>query len=150
MKKLMFLSISILFLFAFTACNDDDTEVIVDSSLPQGTFTSAKSGTFAAQNDTPTAGMAQLGTDSEGVNFLRFTPTFTTALATGTVTVYFSKSATLMFNPGNGNPNIRIVGTVTQNGERFFKLNTAVPADFTHVILWCASAGIPFGNAPLN
>ena len=35
-------------------------------------------------------------------------------------------------------------------GETFIKLGSAIPANFTHVILWCGTASIPFGNARLN
>ena len=138
---------------AFTACDDDDDEattITIDSSQPQGDFTVSRSGDFVAENGTPTMGTASLGTDSDGTNFLQFSDDFTTQLATGTVTVYLSTSETFTPDPMNGNPDLELVGSIRDNGEQNFRLESAPASTFTHVILWCASANIPFGNAELN
>ncbi len=147
-----------LLLFVFTSCEDDDsddapTPIMVDSSMPNGTFTSNRAGAFVEQNMTGSAGMAQLGTDSQGTQFLRFSNDFTSNFGTGTITVYLSETnedLNDVFDPANGNPGLRIVAPVTSGGEKFFKLDPAAGANFEYVILWCASASIPFGNAPLN
>ncbi len=147
-----------LLLFIFTSCDDDDsddapTTVTIDSSRPNGNFTSSRAGSFVEQNGTGSAGMAQLGTDTQGTQFLRFSNDFTSNFNTGTITVYLSETnqdLNDVFDPGNGNPGLRIVGPVTSGGEKFFRLDPAAGAQFNYVILWCASAGIPFGNAPLN
>jgi hypothetical protein len=149
MKRIFFAAIAFSML-ALAACSKDEKTVTVDSSQPEGTFTAGRTGSFTAQNGTPTMGTAELGTDSKGVPFLRFGSNFTTQLATGTVTVYLSTSASFVANPGAGNPDLRLVGTVGKNGEMYFKLTNAVPSNFTHVILWCGSANIPFGNARLQ
>ena len=153
MKKLALnLLVIIALSFTFIACDDDSstTEVIVDSSMPTGTFTAARSGTFTAQNDTPTAGSVSVGTDTDGDSFLMFGSDFTTMLATGTVTVYLSTSSEFMADPANGNPDLKLIGAVSQNGESYIKLNAAVESKFTHVILWCGSANIPFGYAMMQ
>lgn len=148
LKKLSFF---VLVLTLFAACSDDDpTEVVIDSSLPQGQFTSMKSGTFMEQNSTGSTGTAELGTDSEGTQFLHFGSNFNTNLATGTVTVYLSTSDTYMADPGNGNPDLLLIGPVKKAGENYFKIDPAADSKFTHVILWCGSASIPFGYAELN
>jgi hypothetical protein len=139
------------FLFlAFTACNNDDDPEIIDSSVPTGQFTVAKSGTFVAENGTPTAGTVEIGTDEDGENFLHFGTNFTTELGTGTVSIYLSTSQTFTPDPANGNPNLRVVGSVGSNGEQYIKLASAVDSKFTHIILWCGTANIPFGYAALN
>jgi hypothetical protein len=149
MQKIQILTI-LLALFSFVACESDPEEVIIDSSQPQGTFTPVEMGTFVEQNMTGSAGTAALGTDEEGTEFLRFGSDFMTNLGTGTVTVYLSTSQDFMADPGNGNPDLRLVGPVRSNGENFFKLDPAAESKFTHVILWCGSANIPFGYAALN
>ena len=106
-----------------------------------------RSGTFTAQNDTPTAGNAEVGLDEDDRTFLRLSDDFTTAVATGTVTVYLSTSEEFITDPGNGNPDLRLIGAVQENGEHFFEINGGIDSKFTHVILWCASANIPFGFA---
>jgi hypothetical protein len=148
MKKLIYLFAIVA--FGITSCSDDTETITIDSSKPNGTFTTAKSGTFVAQSDTPTAGMAQLGTDSDGVQFLRFSESFTTQFATGTVSVYLSTSAVFVASPGTGNPDLKLVGPTLKAGETFFKLDPAAPSKFTHVILWCGTASVPFGYAALN
>jgi len=141
--------LSIATLSTFTACEKTE-EVIIDSSLPQGAFTAAKSGTFTEQNGTGSKGAAQIGTDADGTYFLKLGSDFSTTLATGTVTVFLSTSEVYTADPGNGNPNLQLIGVVGKNGEMYFKLSAAPAAKFTHAILWCASASIPFGYAPLN
>jgi hypothetical protein len=149
MKKVLFATAVVAMSF-LTACSKDEKTVTVDSSQPDGAFTVARAGALTAQNGTPTTGTVELGTDSKGTPFLRFGPNFTTQLATGTVSIYFSTSMNFVANPGAGNPDLRLVGPVAKNGETFIKLNAAIPANFTHVILWCGTASIPFGNARLN
>lgn len=150
MKRLM-----VFFFFAtaltFTACESDSNDPeIIDPTQPVGTFTASRSGDFVAQNNTPTDGSAMLGTDDNGDQFLRFGTDFTTELATGTVSVFLSTSDTFTADPGNGNPDLMLVGVVRGNGEQFYKFDSAVNSKFTHVILWCGTASIPFGYAPLQ
>jgi hypothetical protein len=96
-------------------------------------------------------GTASLGVDTQGKEFLSFSSNFNTALSTGTVTVYLSTSATFMPDPANGNPNLLVLGPVRSSGENFFAIPTgSSTAKYTHVILWCGSVGVPFGNARLQ
>jgi hypothetical protein len=140
---------SLTALAAFTAC-EKEVEVIVDPTKPQGTFSAAKSGSFVEQNGTGSKGMAQLGTDEDGVQFLKFGSDFSTNFATGTVTVYLSTTMTFTPDPGNGNPLLRLVGPVSKAGENYFRLDPQADAKFTHVILWCGSANVPFGYSKLQ
>ena len=151
-KNLFLSAFMIVGMLVVVSCEDDAETITetIDTSVPTGDLTVQRQGSFMAQSGTPTAGTAQLGTDQDGETFLRFSDDFMTALATGTVTVYFSTSDTFTPDPAGGNPDLQLVGAVQQNGERFFKLNTAPSNQFTHVILWCASANIPFGNAQLQ
>ncbi|MDZ4680155.1 MAG: hypothetical protein SH848_18305 [Saprospiraceae bacterium] len=134
----------------FTACEKETEEILVDSNLPQGMLTISKSGSIIEQNATGSKGAVQLGTDTEGVQFVKFGTDFQTVLATGTVTVYLSTSKDYVADPANGNPNLRLIGIVQKNGEQYFKLDPNADARFTHLILWCGSATIPFGFASLN
>ncbi|MEM9673689.1 MAG: DM13 domain-containing protein [Bacteroidota bacterium] len=147
------LTLSVLMLSAtlvFVSCEDDAETITIDSSVPTGNLTVQRQGTFVDQNNKSTAGMVQVGTDEDGEAFLRFGSDFTTDLATGTVTIYFSTSQELQRNAGAGNPDAKLVGAVGMTGEDFFKLSSAPASRFTHVILWCESVGIPFGNAELQ
>ncbi len=136
-------------LFSLVSCTKTET-VTVDTALPQGNFAKLKMGTLVAQNGTPTKGMVNTGKDDQGVYFVKFGSDFTTELGTGTVTVYLSTSATYKADPGKGNPDLKIVGLVNKNGEQYLKLTGAPDSKFTHIIIWCGSASVPFGNAPLN
>lgn len=148
MKKIL-----ILFYVAFlglVSCSDDNDPITIDPTHPTGTLSITRSGSFVDQNAAGSMGTASLGTDTEGKEFLQFSPNFNTALATGTVTVYLSTSDTFMADPANGNPDLLIVGPVRMAGENFFAIPTGVStAKYTHVLLWCGSVGIPFGNAAL-
>lgn len=156
---------SIIALIAASSCSNDDPETVivtetvtetdtviveVDSSLPVGNLTVARQGTLTAESGTPTEGIVELGTDTQNINFLRFGDDFMTELGTGTVGIFLSTSAVYTPDPANGNPDLQLVGNVMGNGEMFVRLGEAPEAKFTHVILWCATANIPFGNAELQ
>lgn len=151
MKKVLF-----IFYIAFlglVSCSDDKDKdpVVIDSTRPTGALNILRSGSFTDQNGAGSRGMAGLGTDTQGKEFLRFDGAFNTALATGTVTVFLSTSMEFMADPANGNPNLLPLGPVRNAGENFFAIPTgASTAKYTHVILWCGSVGVPFGFAPLN
>ena len=131
-KVLFFALLSISSIALLSSC-EKEKEVIIDSALPQGTFAAAKSGNFIEQNGTGSAGVAQLGTDENGTQFLKFGSDFTTNFATGTVTVYLSTSMDFMADPGNGNVSITPADV---NGEWVFDkpfyilLNLAVGGSF--------------------
>lgn len=146
---ILFAIFSLISVASFTSCTKDK-EVILDPTVPKGNFTASKTGMFVEQNGTGSKGTAQLGKDENGTQFLKFGSDFSSSFATGTVTVYLSTSSTFTADPGNGNPNLRLIGGVFKAGEIYFKLDPAADAKFTHVILWCGSANIPFGNAPLQ
>ena len=131
------------------SCQKDNTTTI-DTAKPNGTFTTERQGTFTAENGTPTQGAASIGKDTDGKQWVRLGSDFKTELGTGTATVYLSTSATYTASPGTGNPDLRLVGIVGANGESYYKVATPVGATFTHVIIWCGSAGVPFGNAKLQ
>lgn len=147
--KSFFLPILTVATLAFAAC-EKEKEVIVDPTKPQGAFVVAKSGTFTEQNATGSKGAAQLGKDEDGAHFLKLGADFNSSFATGTVTVYLSTSMTFKTDPGKGNPDLRLIGPVSKAGETYFRLDPAPDAKFTHVILWCASANVPFGYALLK
>lgn len=144
----------ILFYLTFlglVACTEDPEPVVIDPTKPQGNFNVLRMGNFTDQNGAGSTGSASLGTDEEGSEFLQFGNSFNTALATGTVTVFLSTSDTFMADPGNGNPDLLDLGVVRNAGTNYFLIPSGTSTDkFSHVILWCGSVGIPFGNAPLN
>lgn len=148
------LFIALIASLAFTSCKKETetiTETVtVDGSQPVGTFTVMKSGMLVEQNATGTMGTAQLGTDSEGTQFLKFTGGFNSNFGTGTLIAYLSTSSEYMADPANGNPDLKLVGPVTAAGDRYLKVSPVAGAQFDNVILWCASAGVSFGFAPLN
>ncbi len=150
-KQLFFLPFLLMLTIAFSSCEkDDDMTQVVDPTVPTGAFTADASGSLTAQSGTPTSGDVELGMDEDGDNFLHFANNFTTNLATGTVTIYLSTSDTFTPDPGNGNPDLQLIGAVRTTGDSYYKIDGAVDSKFTHVILWCGTANIPFGYAPLN
>jgi len=147
----------------FVSCSDDDVETVtvtetvvetetveVDSSMPVGDLTVSLSGNLVAESGTPTQGLVELGVDTESSYFVHFGDDFTTELGTGTVGIFFSTSDTFMADPANGNPDLMLIGNVAGNGVMFIKLDAMPDAKYTHIILWCATANIPFGNVALN
>ncbi len=149
MKKVMLL-FYVVFL-GLVSCSEDTDPVIIDPTKPTGALNVLRSGSFTDQNGAGSMGTAGLGTDTQGKEFLQFNEAFKTALATGTVTVFLSTSATFKADPANGNPNLLALGPVRTAGENFFVIPTGMSTTkYTHVILWCGSVGVPFGNAQLK
>lgn len=135
----------------FAACSDDTDPITIDSALPSSVLTVQRSGTFIDQNGAGSTGTASIGSDNKGAVFLAFNNAFKTALGTGTVTVYLSTSDTFTPDPANGNPNLLLVGPVRSAGENFFRIPSGADlGKYSHVILWCGSVGIPFGNARMQ
>ena len=148
--KNKFFMIALLAAAMFASCTKTETvTVTTDSGVPD-VFTKLKGGTLIADKAGNTKGMFQVGTDTKGQNFAKFSSDFVTEQGTGTVTVYMSTSADFKASPGTGNPDLKLIGSISKNGEQFIKLTGAPEAKFTHVILWCGTAGVRFGYAPVN
>lgn len=122
------------------ATPDDNTDV-------SGPIEVLKTGTLTAQSSTNTVGMVSLVKDKEGKYFIRLSESFTTKFSTGTVTVYLSTGQTLNLNSAGS---FQLVSIVGKPGEQFFALPGLPDSKFTHSIIWCGAAAIPFGFAPLN
>jgi hypothetical protein len=61
--------------------------------------------------------------------------------------VYLSQNQNLTLGAAGS---FRRVDLVKTPGEHFYKIDPAVGADFKFAILWCASAGVQFGNSELK
>lgn len=146
--SIVYSMLALSLLFTIQSCKKD--ELVNESPSPKGDFTVERSGSFTAQNGTPTVGTIEYGKDEDNVYFVHFGSDFITDQATGTVGLYFSTSDTFTADPANGNPDLMQVGSVTVNGEQYFKLSAPVSSSFTHLILWCNTAAIPFGNGKLQ
>ncbi len=152
MKNLLKISLSFVIVLILSSCDsgsmkDADKMKPVDEVAVSGPVTVLKTGTLNAQSSTNTKGMVQLVTNSEGKYFVRLTNDFTTKFSTGTVTVYLSTSDRLQLSTSGS---FQLVSIVGKAGEHFFPLTATPDAKFTHGIIWCGAAAIPFGFAPLN
>lgn len=152
MKNLFNLGLLLFVALILTSCDsgsmaDADKMKPADEVEVSGPITVIKTGTLTAQSSTNTVGMVQLVTNSEGKYFVRLTENFTTKFSTGTVTVYLSTSDRLQLSTSGS---FQLVSIVGKAGEHFFPLTGAPDAKFTHGIIWCGAAAIPFGFAPLN
>jgi len=152
MKNLFKLTLPLFALILLAGCDsasmtDADKMKPVDEVAVTGPITVVKTGTLTAQSSTNTLGMFQLVTNAEGKYFVRLTENFTTKFSTGTVTVYLSTSDRLQLSTSG---TFQLVSIVGKAGEHFFPLTAAPDAKFTHGIIWCGAAAIPFGFAPLN
>ena len=103
-------------------------------------------------NGTPTVGTLTILKDANNQEWLHLNADFTSSFATGTVTVYLAKSAARIGDqrvlPPPPVPNIRAIGFVNQNGAQDLKISGSQQG-FSHVVFYCETAEINFGNAPL-
>jgi hypothetical protein len=122
------------------AAPDDNTAVAAPIEV-------LKTGTLTAQSSTNTKGMVSLVKDKDGKHFIQLSDSFTTKFSTGTVTVYLATSQTLSLSTAGS---FQLVSIVGKPGEQFFNLPGLPDSKFTHAIIWCGAAAIPFGFSPLN
>ena len=144
-KNLLF--IAFLSIIGLTNCKEDaitPTTTPTTTDQPVGVFTAQRSGSLVAQSGTPTKGTVQLGTDTKGTSFLKLGSDFKSDYHTGTVTLDASKGATYAAST------VQLISAVGKDGEQHFKMSAALSSDYTHLIVWCGSAKIPFGNAELK
>ncbi|MBB6327400.1 PBP1b-binding outer membrane lipoprotein LpoB [Algoriphagus iocasae] len=114
---------------------------------PVGVILSIKEGMLMPQSGTNTTGMIELVSDEAGKYFLRLGNDFKSDFHTGTVTVYLSTSSKLQLSESGS---FQKVGIVNESGEHFFVLPNLPESKFSHGIIWCGAAGIPFGYGSLN
>lgn len=119
---------------------EDDVQVI-------GPFEVIKSGTLSNQSGAGTRGAVHLVKDQGGKYFISLSDNFTTKFSTGTVTVYLSTSLSLRLNESGS---FLLLGLANRPGAHFYELEGNLEDKFTHGIIWCGAAGIPFGNALLE
>lgn len=101
-------------------------------------------GSFTSQSGSGTRGKIQQVSAEDGAYFIRLSKDFMSSFHTGTVTVYLSTSAKLTLSDKNS---YQLVSVVDKGGEHFLKLSRIPDPKFTHGILWCGAAAIPFGYA---
>ena len=136
----------------FSACsNDDDPDPqTVSTPDPVGNLASLKTGTIAPQNGTPTTGTLALVRDNQNQEYVQLNMDFMSDFHTGTVTVYLAKAATnIGAQRTAAASNVKAVGFVNKNGKQFLRLDGS-SANFSHVVIYCETAEINFGAAPLQ
>ncbi len=141
-KNFLLAAVAVL---AFSAC--DESEDVNPNQLPDtgadvANFDVLRGGELTAQSSTNTRGMVQIVRDDAGDYFVRLTEDFTTKFSTGTVTVYLSNSSSLNLDQASS---FQLVSVVNEAGEHFFELAGEPDSEFTHGIIWCGAAAIPFG-----
>ncbi len=134
---------------AITSCSDSDGNPSApdDNTQVMGQIDVLRSGTLTAQSSTNTRGTVSIVKDMDGKHFVRLSDNFTTKFSTGTVTVYLSNSQALNLNSA---ASFQLVSIVGKPGEQFFTLPGLPDSKFTHCIIWCGAAAIPFGFAKLD
>lgn len=137
----------LMLLLILTSCSDNMEVLPANNVDVTGTFEIIKGGMLNSQSSTQTTGMVQVIQDDTGNYFIRLSENFNTKFSTGTVTVYLSTSASLKLNETGS---FQLIGIVNMPGEHFYELNEFPDEKFSHGIIWCGAAAIPFGNARLE
>lgn len=142
--SLILLMMSIILL----SCDNMPDEIPMDDqAMVTGPLEVLRSGTLSNQSGAGTRGSVQLVKDQAGKYFISLSDNFTTKFSTGTVTVYLSTSPSLRLNE---NGSFQLLGSANRPGAHFYELQGNIDEKFTHAIIWCGAAAIPFGNALLE
>ncbi len=137
--------------FLFTACKKDDPTTKFTSD-PVGTQTSLKTGTLVNVDGPGTSGTLAIIEDADKNQFVKLNSDFKSGFATGTVVVYLAKtseSIKVQRDGGATATNVKAVGFVNSNGQHYLKLPSTYDG-YSFVVLYCETAEINFGYAPLQ
>lgn len=139
----------VIMLLIFSSCESEKEKLPKDDSIADvpGTLEVLKSGTLSNQSGAGTRGTVQLVRDQAGKYYVSLSDNFTTKFSTGTVTVYLSTSSSLRLNESGS---FQLLGLANRAGAHFYPLAASPDPKFTHGIIWCGAAAIPFGNALLE
>ena len=149
MKNYQLWTLLAAFTLSIASCTGEDgsPDAPDDNEMVMGQVDVIKSGNLTAQSSTNTQGNVAIVKDKDGKHFVRLSENFTTKFSTGTVTVYLATSQTLNLESSSS---FQLVSIVGKPGEQFFSLSGLPDAKFTHVIIWCGAAAIPFGFARME
>lgn len=149
MKNYQLWTLLAAFTLSLVSCTDEDgsPDAPDDNGMVMGQVDVLRSGNLTAQSSTNTQGNVAIVKDKDGKYFVRLSENFTTKFSTGTVTVYLATSQTLNLESSSS---FQLVSIVGKPGEQFFSLSGLPDAKFTHAIIWCGAAAIPFGFARLE
>lgn len=130
------------------ACENISEEFSMDDiAQVTGQLEVIKSGSLTSQSGAGTRGSVQLVKDQAGKYYITLSENFMTKFSTETVTVYLSTSSSLRLNESGS---FQLLGLANKPGAHFFELPGNVDPKYTHGIIWCGAAAIPFGNALLE
>ena len=95
---------------------------------PSGAVQSLRAGTFIKQDGPPTSGPVAIVKDQDGTEFVELGDEFVSDFATGTVVLYFAKSAANIDEQRQADAaNVSgIVGLVTRNGRQYMTIPAAI------------------------
>lgn len=127
----------------FLSCAKDDIPVVPDET--ETLLTPKYRGNFTGINDYTVEGTATIGLDAKGKTFLRLEENFTSSFAAGSVAVYLSQKENLDLKDQTS---FISVGVISKNGLHNFEIDF-FDNTFKYVIIWCSSAGLPFGKTEL-
>ena len=119
----------------------------MDTTAMDTSTTILRKGAFQPQNNYVAEGTASLKRKADNSFKVVLDENFRTSFATGAVTMYLSKAQRLNLSDQSSFIRLAVINT---NGSHTFDIEGSVSDDFTHVVIWCAPARIPFGFAALE
>lgn len=148
--KSFFIAATFSILLSSCKKKDDPTPTTVYTSGPVGDQTSLKTGSLVNVDGPGTSGTLAIVQDGNGDQFVKLNSDFMSGFSTGTVVVYLAKTnESIKVQRTAAASNVKAVGFVNSNGLHYLKL----PSSFTgysNVVLYCETAEVNFGYAPLN
>lgn len=148
MQRLMF--VLVMMIGVLSCKSDDPITMASNSTTPPPSRTILKTGVFTGQNGYATSGGVDVVRDSSGAEFVVTKSDFRVSGGAGTITAWLTDAT------GAGNLNsssVKLqVGTINSGfaGVYAFPVQGAMASSYSHIVMFCQSARINFGNAPLQ
>jgi Electron transfer DM13 len=149
-KSFMLCALGATVLLSSCKKKDDPAPVTIYTENPVGTTTILSSGTIVSQNGPATSGDVEILKDANNSEFIHLKSNFVSGFSTGTVVVYLAKATTKIGDQrAISASNVKAVGFVSANGERYLKINGS-SAGYGNVVFYCETAEVNFGASTLN
>ncbi|MDZ4706956.1 MAG: DM13 domain-containing protein [Saprospiraceae bacterium] len=140
-----------LYILLFAHCAKEQNTTLDDDMgsipTPTSSYSVLKSGKFNGASGYPANGTAQLVKDSTNMYSIVLEQDFSTTYATGSVTMYLSKTPIPTFEEATTFIKLAVIN---KNGFHRFALASRPADQLVNVVVWCQPAGVKFGHAEIK
>jgi hypothetical protein len=146
-------TVAVLGWLAVAACGSSNPDGESGEDIDTSMFTTARSGSFVAQDEPATSGSVHIQIDDDGRRYLVLGDDFRTAFHTGSVAFFLAATTDNLADQRDGDPDSVSprIGRTTIVGAQAFAIPQEVnDTEFAAVVVYCEPVEVNFGAALLQ